>query len=134
MLPGTKAEAAAREIEDGIIRFARSDPFLANNPPTITWNGFFAEGYKLEPGSNAEAVLARAHQTVTGRSLETSLATAYLDARVYALYDHIPALNYGCFAENYHGFDERVDLASLGRTTETIALFIAEWCGLEAAV
>jgi acetylornithine deacetylase len=134
MLPGTKAEAAAREIEDEITRFARSDPFLANNPPKITWNGFFAEGYKLEPGSNAEAVLARAHQTVTGRSLETSLATAYLDARVYALYDGIPALNYGCLAENYHSFDERVDLASLGRTTATIALFLAEWCGVEAAV
>jgi acetylornithine deacetylase len=65
------------------------------------------------------------------RPLESSLATAYLDARVYAVYDGIPALNYGCFAENYHGFDERVDLASLQRTTEVIALFIAEWCGLE---
>jgi acetylornithine deacetylase len=134
MLPGTNAAAAAREIEDEITRFARSDSFLANNPPKITWNGFFAEGYKLEPGSNAEAVLARAHQTVTGRSLETSLATAYLDARVYSLYDRIPALNYGCFAENYHGFDERVDLASLRRTTEVIALFIAEWCGVEPVV
>jgi acetylornithine deacetylase len=131
MLPGIKAEAAAREIEDEIARFTRNDSFFANNPPKITWNGFYAEGYKLEPGSDAEAVLSRAHEIVMGRSLETSLASAYLDARVYTLYDCIPALNYGCFAENYHGFDERVNLASLERTTEVIAFFIAEWCGVE---
>jgi acetylornithine deacetylase len=131
LLPGTPAGKAAREIEEALRDFARGDSFLANNPPKITWNGFFAEGYRLEPGSEAEAVLGRAHETVIGRPLETSLATAYLDARVHSLYDRIPALNYGCFAENYHSFDERVNLDSLRRTTEVIALFIAEWCGLE---
>jgi acetylornithine deacetylase len=131
ILPGTSPGKAAREIEETIQEFARSDRFLANNPPKITWNGFFAEGYRLEPGSEAETVLGRAHETVTGKALETNLATAYLDARVYSLYDKIPALNYGCLAENYHGFDERVNLDSLKRTTEVIALFIAEWCGLE---
>jgi acetylornithine deacetylase len=132
ILPGTSAGRAAREIEEAVGEFARSDSCLANNPPKITWNGFFAEGYRLEPGSEAEAVLGRAHESVVGKPLEVSLATAYLDARVYSLYDGIPALNYGCLAENYHGFDERVDLASLKRTTEVIALFIAEWCGLES--
>lgn len=131
ILPGIPASKATREIEETIMEFARGDNFLANNPPRITWNGFHAEGYRLEPGSDAETVLGRAHETVTGKPLETSLATAYLDARVYSLYDKIPALNYGCFAENYHGFDERVNLDSLKRTTEVIALFIAEWCGLE---
>jgi acetylornithine deacetylase len=131
ILPGTSAEAAAREIEETVTEFARSDRFLANNPPRLTWNGFFSEGYRLDPGSAAEAVLARAHEAAVGRPLETNLATAYLDARVYSLYDRIPALNYGCIAENYHSFDERVDLASLQRTTEVIALFIAEWCGVE---
>jgi acetylornithine deacetylase len=56
---------------------------------------------------------------------------AYLDARVYALYDRIPALCYGPSGQNVHGYDERVSLASVKRTTTAIALFIAEWCGLE---
>ena len=42
------------------------------------------------------------------------------------------SLNYGCIAENYHGFDERVNLASVQRTTAVIARFIAEWCGVES--
>ena len=57
--------------------------------------------------------------------------TALTDARFFGLYQGIPALVYGPIARDIHGFDERVDLASLQRVTETIALFIAKWCGLE---
>ncbi|MEM7427764.1 MAG: ArgE/DapE family deacylase [Pseudomonadota bacterium] len=133
VLPGQNAREAMSEIEECVARFAREDSFLANNPPRVTFNGFIADGYTLEPGSDAEATLATAHQKVTGRPLESQLATAYLDSRVYALFDQIPALNYGCTAENIHGYDERVDLASLKRVTEVIARFVANWCGLEPA-
>ena len=30
---------------------------MANNPPNVTFNGFHAEGYVQEPGTEAEAVL-----------------------------------------------------------------------------
>jgi acetylornithine deacetylase len=132
ILPGTDANDAARQIEAAVAEFARHDTFLANNLPTITFNGFMAQGYVLEPGTEAETLLAGAHETVMGAPLESHLATAYLDSRVYALYDGIPALNYGPIAESIHGVDERVDLASVQRVTEVMALFMAEWCGLEA--
>lgn len=131
VLPGQSAQAARQEIEDCIAAFARQDRFLANNPPKVTFNGFVSDGYELKPGSDAEAVLGAVHEQVMGRPLKTQLATAYLDSRVYVLFDDIPALNYGCTAENIHGFDERVELASVQRITEVMALFIAEWCGLE---
>jgi acetylornithine deacetylase len=131
--PGTSAAEAAREIAQAIADFARSDSFLANSPPKVTFNGFFAEGYVLEPGSDAEAVLAQSHQAVTGKVLETFMTAGYLDTRVYALYDRVPALCYGPFSRNIHGVDECVSLASIRRVTATIALFIAQWCGLEAA-
>ncbi len=51
----------------------------------------------------------------SGSPLDARVATAYLDARVYALYDGVPALNYGCTAENYHACDERVNLESLAQ-------------------
>ncbi len=130
-LPGVAAEEAARQIEQAVADFARQDAFLANNPPRVSFNGFFAEGYELAEGSAAEAVLSEAHQAVMGRPLKSQLTTAYLDSRVYALYSRIPVLNYGCTAENYHGFDERVNLASVERTTAVIARFVAEWCGVE---
>jgi acetylornithine deacetylase len=129
--PGSSAEDASREIRQRIMTFALSDKFLSNIPPTVTFNGFHAEGYVLEPGSEAEKVLASAHQSAVGKPLQSFMTAGYLDTRVYALYDKIPALCYGPYSENIHGFDERVSLSSLKQITSTMALFIADWCGLE---
>jgi acetylornithine deacetylase len=131
IFPGTSAAEAQKEIAESLATFARSDSYLGNNLPTITFNGFQAEGYVLPPGSEAEAVLGRAHQWATGAPLKTFMTPAYLDTRVYGLYENIPALCYGPISENIHGFDERVSLASLKRITGTMALFVAEWCGVE---
>ncbi|MDB5654474.1 MAG: acetylornithine deacetylase [Tardiphaga sp.] len=132
IVPGSTAEAAKQEIVDCVAALTRNDAFLSNIPPTITFNGFQAEGYVLEPGSDAEAVLGRAHQSVFGKKLETLTSLAYLDSRVYVLFDHIPALNYGPISRGVHGFDEGVNLPSLKKTTTAMALFIAEWCGVES--
>ena len=130
-LPHQNAHACAKEISERISAFARSDRFLANSPPIVTFNGFRADGYILKPGSDAEAVLGLAHRAATGRDLESFMTAGYLDTRVHALYDQIPALCYGPYSQNIHGFDERVSIESVKRITGTIALFIAEWCGTE---
>lgn len=133
LYPGVNPAEAAREIEDCLRRSAAKVPFLANNPPEVIYNGFFAEGYVLEEGSAAEQTLGRAHATSYGQTLESFVTPSYLDARVFVLYQGTPCLVYGPYAEAIHGFDERVSLASVKQVTGTIALFIAEWCGLEKA-
>lgn len=87
----------------------------------------------LEPGSEAEDVLRRAHLSATGQELTTQTSTAYIDARVHSLYDKIPAMVYGPIAGDIHGFDEWVSIESIRRVTVAMALFIAEWCGVEKA-
>ena len=119
-------------ITDHIASFAQQDGFLSNNPPRVVFNGFYAEGYVLEPGSDAEAVLAQAHDMAFGQPLQSFMTASYLDARVYALYNKIPALCYGPISRNIHGIDECVSLASVQRITQAMALFIAQWCGVEA--
>jgi acetylornithine deacetylase len=131
LLPGKTAEAAKKEITDCVAAFAHQDPFLSNIPPTVTFNGFQAEGYELKPGSDAEATLAAAHEAVFGQKPKPEISLAYLDSRVYALFDNVPTLNYGCISRGVHGFDEGVNLPSLKKTTTALALFIAEWCGVE---
>ncbi|WP_018041952.1 ArgE/DapE family deacylase [Methylobacterium sp. 88A] len=130
--PGVGAADAAREIEAAVADFARTDAFLAKTPPVVAFNGFFSEGYELDEGSEAEAVLATAHRRATGTDLRSFMSPSYLDTRVHALYDRVPALCYGPISENIHGFDERVSLASVKRITTAMALFVAEWCGTEA--
>ncbi|NVN85299.1 MAG: hypothetical protein HXX15_04335 [Rhodopseudomonas sp.] len=125
------AEDAKKEIVDRVASFTRNDAFLSNIPPTVTFNGFQAEGYVLKPGSDAEAVLGRAHRSVFGRELEMVTSLAYLDSRVDVLFDDIPALNYGAISRGVHDLDEGVNLPSLKKTITAMALFIAEWCRLE---
>ncbi|ORE93273.1 ArgE/DapE family deacylase [Aurantimonas sp. 22II-16-19i] len=130
--PGTRAASAAEDIRGWLAAFAHGDPYLSNHPPQVTFNGFHAEGYALEPGSDAEAVLERAHVAAVGEPLKSFTTPGYLDTRVYALYDRIPALCYGPVSRNVHGFDECVRLSSVKRISGAMALFIAEWCGTES--
>ena len=132
--PGQSIAEAKREIEQTVLAAARRDPFLHNNPPEIVYNGFEAEGYVLVNAEAQIAALGAAHERVFGSQLEAIASTATTDARFFGLYGDMPALVYGPRSEFIHGFDERVDLESLRKVTKTMVLFIAEWCGLVAAL
>jgi acetylornithine deacetylase len=132
VLPGQDLAQAKAEIEACVTSAARDHPFLSNSPPDVVWNGFQAEGYVL--GAEADpalAVMQEAYGTVfDGAVLEESKMTALTDTRFYGLYYGIPAFCIGPRAQNIHGFDERVELASVRELTKVLALFIAGWCGL----
>ncbi len=131
LYPGENAKEAAREIETFLRGASGKHSFLGNNPPEIEFNGFMAEGFELEAGSDAEKTLAAAHTTATSKELESFTSLAYLDARVFVLYDGTPCLVYGPVSKGIHGFNEAVSIKSTENVTNTIALFIALWCGLE---
>jgi acetylornithine deacetylase len=132
MFPGINAANAAQEITDCVNAAAINNLFLAKNPPRVEFNGFLAEGYEFKEGSAVEEALAKAHQFVFNKQLGSMTFPGYVDARVFQLYDDCPCLVYGPIAENIHGFDERVSLSSIKNVTGTIALLIADWCGLES--
>jgi acetylornithine deacetylase len=131
--PGQDLKEARREIEQCLRDAARGVPFLANAPPDIVYNGFQAEGYVLEGADAPSARLGQAHEAVFGKPLKSAAATATTDARFFGLYAGIPALVYGPKSSGIHGFDERVEVESVRRVTQAMALFIADWCGLAAA-
>ena len=134
--PGQEIDAARAEIESCIHRAASGDGFLQKNPPQIVYHGFLAEGYALAEHDKPEARLAvktleQAHQQVTGDQLQSFAVTATTDARFFGLYADTPTLVYGPEARAIHGFNECVNLESMRRVTQTIALFIGQWCGLD---
>ncbi len=138
VFPGQDLAEACREIEEVLRAAAHNSVFLRNNQPEVVYNGFMAEGYALSQDRSLQArdavgALGGAHERVTGHALDTAAITATTDARFFGLYADTPAMVYGPRAEGIHGFNERVELESLRRVTQTTALFIAEWCGLEDA-
>ena len=133
LMPGTRLEDARAGVERCVREAARADTFMANSPPDLTWNGFMADGYVLEPGSEAEAVLAANHAAVFGAPMEDRRSTAVNDTRFYGLYHRMPALCYGPRGANIHGFDECGHVETLRSVTLSIAAFVADWCGLTEA-
>ena len=136
VFPGTDLKVACNEVEACLMAAASENTFLKNNSPEITYHGFQAEGYSLSEHNKPETKIAintleKAHQKITGNNLDHVPTTATTDARFFGLYSDTPALVYGPYSEAIHGFNERVNLESVRRVTQTIALFVADWCGLE---
>lgn len=133
VLPGMSLAAFREELTGVVMAAARQDPFLADNPPEIMWNGFQADDYVLEPGSDFEHAVRAAHRRVHGDEPDEVILPAVTDARFYGRYYGIPSLCYGATGSGNHGFDESVDLASIKDVTLTIASFVADWCGVRKA-
>lgn len=130
VLPGHSLPDVRERVIDAVRRCAEG---LEAEMPALSWIGFQADGHVFAPGTSAEALLAEIHEKSLGYPLEPLSMTATSDTRFYDLYYGIPALCYGGFGRSMHSPAEAVDLASLQKTTEIIALFVARWCGLKAA-
>lgn len=129
--PDRDVDACQREIEAAIAEAVAASANLRDNPPTLTYHGFLAPGYVVPADTPAERALAEAHRLVFRRALERGPSTALDDARTFGIFQNTPAFVYGPKAERIHAFDERVNLESMRKITQSVALFIAEWCGLE---
>jgi acetylornithine deacetylase len=99
----------------------------------VLYDGFQCEGYELASDSPLITRLADAAARATGQRPPLFASTATTDARTFHLYGGTPAVCFGPHAENEHGVDERVHIPSVTETAQAIALFIADWSGLEAA-
>ena len=86
-----------------------------------------------EPRAGAASCWPRRTRRCSAATLEDKTSTGTADNRFFGLYAGIPALVYGPQSDDIHGFDERVNLELVRKITQATALFIAEWCGLQAA-
>jgi acetylornithine deacetylase len=115
-------------VEAAVAEVAPSDP---GHRIEVIYDGFQCEGYELAQDSPLITGLTDACARATGRTPGLFASTATTDARTFQLYGGTPAVCFGPHAENEHGVDERVHLPSVTETAQAIALFIADWCGLE---
>lgn len=133
--PGEDPKVRAAEFEAFLDRVQTEDPaFASERLVSLSWVGVMHAGYELPEGTDVETSLRAAHAAIhTGNELPSYVMACYLDAAVFSVHGNIPSLVYGPIAENIHGIDERVSLASLRRVTKTLALFAADWCGVQKA-
>ena len=84
---------------------------------------FRARAYCHDATGPLPDLVRTAHRAVVGTEAETMVFTATTDAR----YVEGPCLCYGPTAGNIHGRDEWVDLESLERTAEVVAVTAMSW-------
>jgi len=129
--PGMELDRIRADIERTVRETLSGDEAVAGITAEVEWRGFQAEGAEMDPAHPMMTLLSNLHRQVTGSDIEHLASTATTDARFFQLYGDTPATCYGPEADAIHGIDESVSLDSMMEVATVLALFMAEWCGLE---
>ena len=128
-VPGETRQSVEAEIKETINKAIKGDAWLQDNPPKIEWFGWDTDPW-LEPlDTPLLGKLKDAGERALGTPPEIAGCSGGLDAR-FGHYFGVRSLCYGPVGVSVHGVDEYVELTSLMRVTKTLALFVADWCGI----
>ena len=128
--PDESLEEVEIRFKAPLLSAAKSDEWLSENPPEISFYAFRAEGFTLDRNEPIFASLQEHHRSVTGKALEFFSFTGTTDIRFFNLYHGIPATCYGPIGANLHAPDEWVELTSVKEVTKVLSLAMMEWCGV----
>jgi len=132
--PGADLADIRAALERTVAEALAADPQLAGVRAGLEWHGFQAEGAEMDAAHPMMTLLAGIHERVAGAPPAHLASTATTDARFFQLYGDIPATCYGPEADAIHGIDESVSLDSMMQVATVLALFMAEWCGVNERV
>jgi acetylornithine deacetylase len=126
---GENPDAAKTALERAVAEIARTDPWLADNPPIVTWpGGQFASG-RLDSG---HPLIDQVSASITdlGESRPVRAAAPYgSDLRLYSGLGGIPTLHYGPGDVRFaHAPREQVALDELIRVTRSLLLLTLRQC------
>ena len=124
--PGETREEVQKQVEETIVSVAKSDSWLAENPPSIDWFGWFARPHVLELDNPFIQLMKNQITDVVG--IEPKFAG--LDTRFFA-HRGTPAVTFGPQTQRIHSFDEWVSIESTVKTAEVIAATLVDWCGTQ---
>lgn len=125
--PGVTLEEVKKQVEATLKETAEKKKIFY----TVEYNGFHAEGCVMDKNDQMMKLLGECHKKVTNQEPVYAPVTCTTDARFFQLYHNTPATCYGPEASSIHGIDESVSLASMNSVARVLAVFMAEWCGLE---
>ncbi len=130
VMPGVSCRSVAADIER-LVADAAAHEKLRGATVKVEFKGFMADGCTFDPQGPICAAVARHHADIVGAPVKHYAAQGLTDGRFYELYRNTPCAVYGPDAQDIHGIDESVELASMHAVTRVLALTIAGWCGLE---
>jgi acetylornithine deacetylase len=130
VMMGNTADSVRADIER-IVEEARRDPALRGAKLSLDFRGFHADPCLFDVNAPIVRMTMKNHEDATGLPLRPYPATGLTDGRFFQLYQGTPVACLGPDSQEIHGIDESVGLDSMHGITRTIALTMAEWCGVE---
>ena len=121
---GWDAATAQRAVHSALDRATSAPSWPTAASVTLTFPGFRAVGYALDPQHALVRGLTDAHEAVHGNRPRPFRLASTTDARHYLNDYGLPALCYGPRVRNIHGIDEAVELASIVAGARTLTRFI----------
>ncbi len=132
VMMGYSAAQTKADIER-IVAEASNDAALKGATVKLEFKGFMADPCVFDMDAPIARIAKRNFADVSGGFLRDYPATGLTDGRFFTLYQDTPVACFGPDAQEIHGIDESVGIDSMHDITRTIALTMAEWCGLEKA-
>jgi acetylornithine deacetylase len=99
----------------------------------LEFRGFMADPCEFPKDTDIARLAYRSYAEATGGALRDYPATGLTDGRHFVLHQGTPCAVFGPDAVDIHGIDENVGVESIHGITRSIALAMADWCGVEAA-
>lgn len=112
---------------------AEAAPAEAPCKVTLEFKGFMAEACAFDLDAPIVGLARKNYAEATGGTLRDYPATGLTDGRHFVHHAGTPVAVFGPDAQDIHGIDESVGIASFHGITRTIALTMAAWCGVESA-
>jgi hypothetical protein len=81
--PGQTVAETRHKIEAAVAEAVAGDPWFAEHPPRITWDGFQTAGSTVSMDEPSVKLLATWHERVVGSPLEGRSGTGVTDQRYY---------------------------------------------------
>ncbi|MBX6745046.1 MAG: ArgE/DapE family deacylase, partial [Acetobacteraceae bacterium] len=130
VMMGYTAAQTKADIERLVAEAAKHER-LRGAQVKLEFKGFMADPCVFDTDAAIVQLARRSYAEVTGGSLRDYPAPGLTDGRHFVLYQDTPVACFGPDAQDIHGIDESVGLESMHGITRTIALTMAEWCGVE---
>ena len=130
--PEETIEEGRQELEERIALSAKGDPWMSDHPPVIQYRNCRWNSGLVEETHPFTKTLQQQADSVLDRHARISGMGPCSDSGTLIRYGGIPTINFGPNSmEIAHQTDEYVDIESLVKTAQVIALTLIHWCGVK---
>ncbi len=131
-LPGEDTAQVKQSFRDHILTFAKTDPWLKDHPPEISFVGYCGDPAEIPQDHPIVTTLSQKFKYVTGGNPQITGRQGAADTRYLIKYGSTPTVIFGPgLTEQMHATNEMANIKDLITATKILALTMMEWCGYE---